>query len=569
MKIQAEKSSRDELEKRITSGAYRDMYLVYCRKSTDDADLQKNSIDYQRKENTRFAKRLGLPIATVTIPNFCTDGYITERHSGFKEDNDVHISEDGTVQFVIDRPKFKQLLRLLHQGYFRGVICLCWDRISRNSSDNALVRKLMRGTVDFRFATTQYERSSSGELHMDIDSMFAQHHSRVTSEKVTLATRVTRDKGICTYKAPIGYLNTGSMETKPLDPVRAPIIKRMFDLYATGDYSLNDLVRYATEQGLTTVPKRTPRTREEMLDETIEVKDIPKKATPISLSSISRMLSCRFYTGRVLNSDGVYIPSKSHVALVNDELFEKVQAQLKRKHVSIYNTIKTDLPLRGFMRCGECDRVYTPYTKKGHQYYYSRCVAGCTNSMKSIGFATISDRLKEVMRGLVFTKDELAYLDAQTNTRVHLLEERRAQELAEIERAKKAVREKQQYLRTNKLTLLASGAYTPEALMEEDAKLHSELLALQEREQISDYAVRETLREIVKLSELINTLIPRYEFAEPHEKEQIIRVLFSELRLSDKTFEYKCRKGVEFLQNRSFPFCDPTGIRTRITAVRG
>ena len=62
----------------------------------------------------------------------------------------------------------------------------------------------MQKGINFHFIYAQYEKTSSGELHMDVDGMFAQHHSRVTSEKVILATKNAREKGICTYRAPIG-----------------------------------------------------------------------------------------------------------------------------------------------------------------------------------------------------------------------------------------------------------------------------------------------------------------------------------------------------------------------------
>lgn len=40
--------------KEILSGKYRDCYLIYNRKSTDDTENQKNSIKYQKSENVRF-----------------------------------------------------------------------------------------------------------------------------------------------------------------------------------------------------------------------------------------------------------------------------------------------------------------------------------------------------------------------------------------------------------------------------------------------------------------------------------------------------------------------------------
>ena len=46
----------DKVFKEIVSGKYRDCYVVYARRSTDDPDIQKNSIKYQQAENARAQK---------------------------------------------------------------------------------------------------------------------------------------------------------------------------------------------------------------------------------------------------------------------------------------------------------------------------------------------------------------------------------------------------------------------------------------------------------------------------------------------------------------------------------
>jgi len=91
----------------------------------------KKSIPYQTMEAIKFAKREKL-LSPSRYSGFCTAGIISEKHTGFKEDNELNISEDGLVQFRIERPKFEKLVRALLSGEFKGVIILCWDRASRN-----------------------------------------------------------------------------------------------------------------------------------------------------------------------------------------------------------------------------------------------------------------------------------------------------------------------------------------------------------------------------------------------------------------------------------------------------
>lgn len=99
---------------------------------------------------------------------------------------------------------------------------------------------------------------------------------------------------------------------------------------------------------------------------------------------ISRILSNPFYTGKLLTTAGHYIQSLSHEALVDDELFNAVRRLLKEKQTSIHYTEKLDQPFRGLVRCAHCQRVYTPYTQKGIQYYNARCTKSCPNALKNI-----------------------------------------------------------------------------------------------------------------------------------------------------------------------------------------
>ena len=560
--------SEKDILKDVVNGKYRDCYLIYNRKSTDEADNQKNSISYQRTENASFAKRNNFKIAQITLTGFCTSGVVSEKHSGFKEDDELYIS-NGMVQYRIDRPKFQQLLQHLSRGYFKGIICLCWDRISRNKGDDTIIRKLMRNGVDVRFVYANYDKSSAGELHMDIDSMFSQHHSRVTSEKVTLSTKNSRQKGKCTYRAPIGYLNEGSMDHKPIDPVRGPIIAEMFELYATGDWSLADVARHAMEQGFTTVPMRRRRSKAEILaDESESTETIEKVSRPVTENHISRILTSRFYTGRVKGPDGDYIESTSHEALVSDEVFNQVQSLLSKKKVSVHYTEKLDHPLRGVVRCAYCERVYTPYEKKGHLYFNARCIKGCENKMKNCNIDQIAEKIKAFIEGLYFTDDELAQLDARASTDISLLEEKRHKELNVVERKKKKIRENMAYLRSNRLSLLQSGVYTPETFIVEEQKLEADLKQLKTDEEVSDEAMREMVKDVVTLSELLKNVVPVYDFANPHEKEKIVKVIFSELYISQDVLKYKVKKGFETFDDRISAICDPTENRTPISRMR-
>ncbi|MFY9824405.1 MAG: recombinase family protein, partial [Thermoanaerobaculia bacterium] len=531
----------------LESGTYRDSYLIYNRKSTDEPDNQKNSIKYQKAQNALFAYREHLPVAHLTLEGFSSDGIVSERHSGFKEDMALQFGEGNTVQFRIERPKFHRLVQWLGNGYFKGVIFLCWDRASRNQGDDTILRKLMKRGVDIRFVTTTYEKTSSGELHMDIDGMFAQHYSRVTSEKIAMTLRTKRDQGVCTYRAPVGYLNQGQMEHKPLDPERAPIVKKLFELYATGGWSLIALTRWAIDQGFTMPPTRRRRTQEEILAE--EEDDVRLAIEPVSrlpaYTAIDKILRNRFYMGEVRGNSGTWVRSMSHEALVSEELFNRVQRELRRKNKSVHYANVIAYPLRAMVRCGACGRVYTPYPKKGIMYYGARCSSGCVNPKRSFNFGFITGKIGDRIAALSFTEEELHELDAEAGTEGALVESKRLSERETSERKKKRIREDLAYLDANRLTLLKTGAYTPEMIVAEEARLGLELSSLENLEGASGVEIQETARDAAKLSELLGDVYFYYQNATPQEKEAITREIFSELTLQGETLDYKCTRGFQ------------------------
>ena len=379
-------------------------------------------------------------------------------------------------------------------------------------------------------------------------------------KNIRLSTHNSRMDGKCTYRAPIGYLNEGNMDHKPFDPDRAPLVKELFELYATGDWSLADLMAHANKVGLTAPPMRRKRTQAEMLsDDDIKLE---KVTSPIRQGYMAQILKNKFYIGLVRGVDGEWVDSISHEPLVSVKVFSQVQKHLEKKKVSTHYTEKIDYPLRVAVRCADCNRIYTPYEKKGILYYYSRCKDECENKTKNWKFDDIADKVKGLIDSLHFTENELEKMDSRAGTDIALLEHRRLKEFEQMDRQKKTVREELAYLRAQRLPLLKSGAYTPEAIVSEQTQLEAKLETLRQEEAVSEEAMRELIKEVVTLSELIKNVVPVYDFATPQEKEQIIKVIFSELYISHNTLQYKLKKGFETFDKRIDVLCGPTRART-------
>jgi len=542
-------------------------YLVYTRRSTDDLINQKNSIEYQTKQCLAFAQAQGLVVAGISIEGFCEKGVVQERHTAFKTAA-LDIGRDGTVKYRIERPKFQRLVSLLAERKLRGVVCLCWDRLSRNPHDDAIIKDLKARGVDVRFVEATYDNSSSGALHMDIDGMFAAHYSRVSSEKIRAANAKLRAEGKWPGRTPIGYLDQGP-DNKPLDPDRAPIIRRMFELYATGEWSMSQLAKWAREQGLMTKPQRPHRTAEEILAGT----DSASKPVsyPIKEKTIECMLHNSFYTGMIRHG-GIDIPG-SHEPLITKNLFQRVQRMLNQRNTSVHYVDKQFFVYRGFVKCA-CRRSYSPYEKKGFRYYWTPCRDGCLNSRANLREDYI-DHLFEALLGRVYLSEkEIAHIKDRAPQALRRRSDKRADKQKELEQQKVRAQRDLGYLEENKITLLREGAYTASAYAEEARRLEDELAGLDSQKVVAESVDgRQMLDTVLEFSELVRLAKTNYKNTLPDEKHHLLSISVSELVVIDgflanfsakAGFAAMLKRPVGGFSGPNYVFSELEGIYTEI-----
>jgi DNA invertase Pin-like site-specific DNA recombinase len=529
----------------MKNNKYQDEYLIYTRKSTDDADNQKNSIDYQIGQCLKYAQDHKLSIAQLNQDGFCENGIIKEKHSAFKTSG-IEMKKDGTVEYKIDRPKFKIMTQKLLNKEFKGLICLCWDRISRNEQDGFIIKNIKENGGDIIFVQANYEKSSSGALHMDIDGMFSSHFSRVISEKVRAAAEKLRAEGKCIYMAPIGYLDKGS-GNKPIDSERAKIVKRVFELYATGEWSLLQLAKWANNQGLTTKPTRRDRTKEEMLAG-IEVSSIQKVSRPVNNKTVENILTNPFYIGKLkVNRKGENYINGNHQPLIDTALFNKVQEVLKSKNVCIHYTDKDFFTYRGIIKCS-CGRSYSPYQKKGFNYYRSRCIEGCDNKEVNLNDDLIHEEVIKLLDKISFTDEEKIEIEARANFELDNISSNREKELDDLNNERKRIYADLNYLTKNKISLLRNETMSIEEISKDEKRLNRDLELIEEKTGAHKEAASEMLKFIITFSELIKMASIYYKHALDTEKREIATQVFSELTIRDrKLADFKAKEGFQAL----------------------
>lgn len=532
---------------------HKEEYLIYVRKSTDDADNQQNSIAFQTGECQRFAERNNLPIANLTVEGYSEKGVIAEHHSAYKSAGGLNLK--ATIAEVGSRrPKFGRLLEDLAEGKYKGVVILSWDRASRNAGDTMLIRQMLKAGVDIQFVRGAYANDSSGHIHMGVDSMFAEHYSMVISEKVRDANQKMRAEGKTIHFSPIGYLDKGA-DNKPLDPERAPLVKELFEKYATGEWSFTTLAHWANKAGLTTKPRRRRRTKAEIL-KGMPIDANPLICYPITAKSIEAVLNNPFYMGYNVHK-GELIKSTSHVPLISHELFYQVRGMLKKRQQVIRYPHLSFYTYRGLLVCGGCGRSYSPYKAKGKAYYRVPCKEGCWNSKQNVSEAEVDALVKSVLGRLAFTDEELAMIEAEAGGALDKISTEREKHLAEKQRELQKLSGDLDYLMAERITILREQVMTMDAVLEQEQYLKKRIGEVKNEISTNVETGEEMFKYVITFSELVKNAPYYFEHALDGEKHEIVTQVFSELVLTNGKLNYIGKAGFKTLLSRHY---DPNWV---------
>ncbi len=298
--------------------------VSYARVSSKDQEREGFSIPAQRKLLNEYAIDRGLSVVRE-----------------FKEAETA--KEAG-------RSAFTEMIAFLKATpSCRTILVEKTDRLYRNFRDLLTVEEL---DVIVHFvkenAVLSADSRSSEKLMHNIKVAIARNYVDNLSEEVKKGLREKAQQGHFPGVAHVGYLNNRITRRIDVDPVRGPLMTRVFELYASGEYSLKALTVKAFEIGL-----RHSRGDRKM-----------------TKSELHRLLKNPIYLGDFRWLGQVH--RGSHEPLVSRETFDRVQELMEGKGVKRQGHRKHLHLFMGLLKCGLCGCTMTAERKKG-KYVYYRC----------------------------------------------------------------------------------------------------------------------------------------------------------------------------------------------------
>lgn len=450
--------------------------------------------------------------------------------SRYAEKHDLAITqwfEEKQTAAKSGRPVFNQMIKLLRAGKAQGLITHKVDRSARNLRDWALISELPDQGIDLYVATENLDfRSRGGRLTADIQAVIAADFIRNNREETIKGLRGRLKQGLYPFRAPLGYLDTGKGNPKAVDPIKAPLVRKLFEAYASGRHSLRSLQSYANEIGLTNYRGR-----------------------PLALNNITRLLNNPFYFGliEIKRSGATY--EGAHEPIISAGLFRTVRDVKSGKAGP--KVTRHNHPFQGVFRCGCCGDPMRPELQKS-KYLYYRC------HRKNCETKTIRHELVDKA-----VYHELKLLQISMECAETLLQGWREQdekdtsleEIIGLELQLKDCVSKQERL----LDLLVAGTIVESVYQRKTRDLKFQEASLRER--ISQAGQNDnTFAHRQKFVELVENLAGLYETLEPDEKREFIKNTWSNCKVIGKKVVLEPR---EWLQDLTCPLPDLLGAPTQ------
>jgi site-specific DNA recombinase len=292
-------------------------FFIYTRKSTDTEDRQVRSISDQLAELKELALKEQIEVVDIFV-------------------------EKQTAK-APGRPVFNEMLLRMEANEASGILAWHPDRLARNSVDGGKIIYLLdTGKIaELKFPTFWCDTTPQGKFMLSIAFSQSKYYIDNLSENIKRGHRNKVKDGIWPQMSPLGYVNVKGAGIVPDENI-APLIKKTFEAYATGNFTLRQLHDKFNDLGLSR-----------------------KNGKVLSVSNYQQILRNPIFTGLMRYSGEIY--EGKHKPIITKKLFDSVQEVMSRKSKPHSKGLKPFL-YRGFFRCGECGCFITTETQKGHNY---------------------------------------------------------------------------------------------------------------------------------------------------------------------------------------------------------
>lgn len=373
-------------------GKKKEVVAIYTRVSSAEQASSGLSLDMQKEECEKWAK---------------------------EHNYDIIYFEDAGKSGAKFNPNLKCMLEYARKNKLKSVVVWKLDRLSRSQEiffgnilpalrkSNCTISSLVERFDDVFEIAPILLSIYIGQAEQELDNIKKR-------TKTVISNRV--EKGYKLGKAPVGYLNARDEHKHGIiipDPNKEHYIKRIYEMYATGAFSMERLGQEVAKYGF-----------------------VDGKGKPYPKKRIEDILKNAVYAGKVTYGDKVY--DGVHKPIVSEELFYRVQLMFNgasnkkpRGETYIYSN---------YIKCDKCGYTMVGTTKHGGHNSGTYIYYHCSNYKKvhkkevNIRECLIDEAMQEVLDSFNISDIELKNVKHQIYSAISDLQSYEHKSLEELKK---------------------------------------------------------------------------------------------------------------------------------------
>lgn len=272
------------------------------------------------------------------------------------------------------RSGFRQMVEDAMNGRIDLILTKSISRFARNTVDSLVtIRELKAKGVEVFFEKENiYTFDSKGELMITIMSSIAQEESRSISENITWGMRknMARGKVTMAYGKFLGY-RRGADGKPEIVEEEAEVVRRIYRLYLDG-HTVREITRILTGDGIPTPSGKNCNWSVSTIMSILRNEKYKGDAL------LQKVYTADFLNKKMKKNNGVlpqYYVENSHPAIIDEETFDLVQAELAKRGGSSRGRRSGSVFDRKVI-CGDCGHFYGQklwYSDASGRVYVWRC----------------------------------------------------------------------------------------------------------------------------------------------------------------------------------------------------
>ncbi len=258
-------------------------------------------------------------------------------------------AQSGTTD---NRTEFQRMISDSDKHTFEAVLVYQLDRFARNRYDSAINKqRLKKNGVRVISARENISDDASGILVEGVLESMAEYYSAELSQKIRRGMNINAEKHLSNGSNPgLGYV-VDEERRFHIDPQTSPIVREIFEMYASGK-TVTEINRYLNDKQIKTT-----------------------HGNEFNKNSLHRLLRNKRYIGYYIYKD-TEVPD-AMPRILDDELFNRVQRILDRNEKAPARArAKEEYILTTKLFCGYCREMmigYSGTSKTGTTYHYYIC----------------------------------------------------------------------------------------------------------------------------------------------------------------------------------------------------